>query len=180
MKKVQLFVVIFIIVIMISSVIGFVYTEPEDNNSNSFNYKGFKFILNSNSRYQADINGKLFIFDYLPNELINIELPSFDLDSDKYYLLINYTEKDQNLDYNLNKLGYSLSLTGKRANLACINEQDCDINLPVKNCEDNSFYFKKSNLNKIYLQDKCIVIESNNIEMSKLIDKLNLKIAGIE
>ncbi len=182
MKKTQLFIVIFIIVIMISSVIGFVYTRPSSNNQdpNSFSYKNFKFNPTSNGGYQVDLNGKTFIFDNLPQDLININLPNFNLEGDKYYLIMNPIERDENLNYNLNKLGYTLNLLNIKPVLACINENGCKEDLPIKNCKNNAFYFKKNNLSKIYLQDKCIIIEGDNAEMSKSIDKINLKLAGIE
>ena len=180
MKKSQLILVIFIVFIMITSAIGFVYVNPKDNNTNSFDYKGFKFYLTNNAKYQVDVNNKQFIFDYLPNDLTNIEIPNFNLQNEKYYLLMNYTEKDSNLDYNLNKLGYSLNLISKRTNLACINEKECNQELPIKDCGDDAFYIKKNNINKVYLQDKCIIIQGDDIYISKVVDKINLKLVGIE
>src|SRR3989344_4734682 len=62
MKKRQLILAIFIIVIMISSAIGFVYTN-DSNDANTINYNGFKFKLTENYNYIVDIQGKQFIFD---------------------------------------------------------------------------------------------------------------------
>lgn len=171
---------IFIVSIMIFSVIGFVYTSPDNNNQNSLDYKGFKFVLNQNNKYQIDINGNTFIFDYNPNDLSNIDVPEFNLEGDKYYLIVNYSDVDSNLEYSLGKLGYTLNLLGLRPVLACDNEQNCQENLPVKNCNSNSFYFKKSNLNKVYIDDKCIVIEGDTIGMSKSVDKINLNLINVE
>src|SRR3989344_3709677 len=180
MKKAQLFIVLFIVVIMISSVIGFVYTNPNsDQNINSFNYNNFKFDLTSNGKYQVNVNDKNFIFDYLPGDLKDIELLNFNLKDDKYYLITNYSEKDQNMDYNLNKLGYTLNLLGIKTVLACYNEEECNLDLPIKDCNNDAFYLKKSNINKVYLENKCIIIEGNPVSMSKMIDKVNLKLVGI-
>ena len=179
MKKTQVFVAIFILLIMIFSAIGFVYTNP-DTNQNSLDYKGFKFVLNQNNQYQIDMNGNSFIFDYNPNDLSNIDIPEFNLEGDKYYILVNYSDVDNNLEYSLGKLGYTLNLLGVRPVLACDNEQNCQENLPVKDCNSNSFYFKKSNLNKVYLDNKCIVIEGDTTGISKSVDKINLKLINVE
>lgn len=182
MKKIQLFFVIFIIIVMISSVIGFVYTRPSNTNqnTNSFNYNGANFNPQQNGGYSVNVNGNNFIFDYLPNELNNIELPDFNLEANKYYLIFNATEYDNNLAYSLNKLGYTLKLLGIMVNTACINEQNCDSNLPIKDCSNYAFYLKKSNVNKVYLQDKCIILEGDNLGLSKLVDRINLKLVGIK
>ena len=181
MKKSQLIIVIFIVVIMVSSVIGFVNVKQDNNlNQNSIDYSGVKFNIDNNGRYQANINDKSFIFDYLPDEIKDINLPEFNVQGEKYYLIINYSEKDNNIDYSLNKLGYTLNLLGIRAIIACDNEENCNLDLPVKDCSNNAFYIKKSNVNKVYLQDKCITIEGDNLGISKIIDKINLKLAGIK
>ena len=180
MKKTQIFVAIFILLIMIFSAIGFVYTNPDNANQNSLDYKGFKFVLNQNNQYQIDINDNSFIFDYNPNDLSNIDIPEFNLVGDKYYILVNYSDVDNNLEYNLGKLGYTLNLLGVRPVLACDNEQNCEENLPVKDCSSNSFYFVKGSLNKVYLDNKCIVIEGDTIGMSRSVDKINLKLINVE
>ena len=180
MKKTQL-IVIFIIVIMISSAIGFVYINPDANqNANAINYKGFDFTLTSSGKYIVNIEGKEFIFDYLPDEIKDIEMPDFSLASDKYYLITNPLDKNENIDYSLNKIGYTLNLLGIRAVLACDIEQECDPNMPIKDCSNDAFYFKKSNVNKVYLQDKCLVIEGDETGLSKSVDKIDLKLANIE
>ena len=166
---------------MVSSAIGFVYINPDANkNTNSINYTGFDFTLTSSGKYIVNIEGKEFIFDYFPNEIKDIETPDFSLASDKYYLITHPTDKNENIDYSLNKMGYALNLLGIRAVLACDTEEGCDPDMPVKDCSSDAFYFKKSNINKVYLQDKCIIIEGDEVSMSKGVDKIDLKLANIE
>ena len=178
MKKRQLILAIFIIIIMISSAIGFVYTN-DSNDTNTVNYNGFKFKLTENYNYIVDINGKQFIFDNLPNQLEDMELPEFSTLNTKYYLIINYSEKNGNIDYSINKLRYTLNLVNKKGILACANTEECNADLPVKDCTEDSFYLKKSSINKVYLMDKCVIIEGNDLELVRLTDKINMKLAGI-
>ena len=180
MNKKQLFLAIFIIGIMISSVIGFVYINPNDTNTNSFDYNGFKFSLDANNnRYNVNVNGANFIFDYDPRELNNIELPNFIIRGQKYYILTNTTELDSNLDYSINKLRYNLGLLEILTFPACINEQECNTNLPIKDCDTDAFYFKKSNINQVSLENKCIIIEGDTLVINQLVDKISLRLSGV-
>jgi len=180
MNKKQLILAIFIIVLMVSSVIGFIYVNPTNDNSGSFDYKGFKFRLDANGRYFTEVNGASFIFDYNPRDLNNIELPDFIIQNQKYYILTNLTQLNANLDYSINKLRYNLNLLGILTIPACINEQECNPNLPIKDCNVDAFYFKKGNINKVSIENKCIIIEGDDLGLSKLVDKVNLRLIGIE
>ena len=163
---------------MISSAIGFVYTN-DSNDANTINYNGFKFKLTENYNYIVDIQGKQFIFDNLPSQVEDIKLPDFSILNSKYYLMINYSEKNGNIDYSMNKLAYTLNLVGKKSVLACANSEECNNYLPVKDCSEDAFYFKKGNIGKISLQDKCVIIEGSDLELVRLTDKINMKLAGI-
>ena len=175
MKRAKLLMAIFIIAIMISSVIGFVSLD-KNNNPKNYEYKGYKFNLDANGRYIYNN----FIFDYPPSDLQDIKLPDFTLEKERYYLLINYSEKDENIDYGLNKLGYNLNLAGIRSVIACINELNCPQELPAKDCNEDAFYFIKSSINQVYLQDKCVIIEGDLTGINKFVDKIDLRIAKIE
>jgi len=163
---------------MISSAIGFVYTN-DSNDANTINYNGFKFKLTENYNYIVDIQGKQFIFDNLPSQVEDIKLPDFSILNSKYYLMINYSEKNGNIDYSVNKLRYTLNLVNKKGILACANMEECNADLPVKDCTEDSFYVKKSNFSKVYLQDKCVIIGGSDLELVRLTDKINMKLAGI-
>lgn len=180
MKKSNLILVIFIVFIMVSSVIGFIYTPNDDNslNQNSIDYKGFNFELTTDNRYLLNINGNNLIFDNNPNDLQSISLPNLQITQDKMYLIFNPEEKDNNLDYSISKLYYTLQIKGIRGVLSCSKEENCSNNLPIKDCNSESFYFKKSNMTNIYKQDKCIVLEGDNLEINKYVDKINLELIG--
>jgi hypothetical protein len=92
MKKSNLILVIFIVFIMLSSVIGFIYT-PDGNqalNQNSINYKGFNFQQTTDNRYITDFNGNNIVFDNPPDKLEDIILPNFQITKDKIYLIFAF------------------------------------------------------------------------------------------
>ena len=127
MKKSNLILVIFIIVIMVSSVIGFIYS-PGDNNAlsqNSIDYKGFNFQLTTDNRYITNINGNNIVFDNDPNTLESINIPNFQITQDKVYLIFNSDERDDSLDYIMSKIYLTLQVKGVRPVLACSKEENC-------------------------------------------------------
>ena len=63
--------------------------------------------------------------------------------------------------------------------LACSKQEGCDNNLPIKDCNEYSFYFVKGADTKIYKDNKCVVIEGDNLGISKAVDKINLKLLKV-
>ena len=180
MKKSNLALVIFIVVIMMSSVIGFIYS-PKDNavlNSNSIDYKGFNFEQTADNRFTTTFNGNQVIFDYSPTSLESINLPIFQITQNKVYLIFNPGERDSSLDYSMSKLAYTLQVNGIKSVLACSKEENCPGELPIKDCNNEAFYFKKSNLTNIYKDSKCVIIEGSNVNISKYVDKIGLILIG--
>ena len=176
MKKTQLFLAIFIIFIMITSVIGFLYTSDDNfslnQNNNGLKQENLDFSFTTDGRYVININGNKIIFDYLPNDLkeVNVEI----IQKDKIYLLYDPNQEDSNLNYILSKLFYNLRNLDIITNLACNKEQECPSDIPIKDCNSDAFYFKKSNLTNIYKENDCVVIEGNDIELNKIADKIIL------
>ena len=180
MKKSNLILVVFIVLIMISSVIGFIYS-PQDNqtlNQNSISYKGFNFEQTTDNRYVVKINENQVIFDNNPNSLENIILPNIQITQDKIYLIFNPEEKDSNLDYSIAKLYYTLQIKDIRPVLACSKEENCPNEFPIKDCSNEAFYFKKSNITNIYKDSNCIVLQGDNVNINKYVDKIDLALIG--
>ena len=182
MKKSNLILVVFIVFIMITSAIGFIYTPKDNNdlNQNSISYKGHNFQLTTDNRYVFDLNGNQIIFDNNPSDLDSINLPIFQITQDKVYLIFNPGERDNNLDYSMSKLAYTLQNKGIRTVLACSKEENCDAELPIKDCENEAFYFKKDNITKIYKDNNCVVLQGDSININKYVDKLDLALIGVK
>lgn len=161
---------------MVSSVIGFIYTPKDDLDQNSIDYKGFKFEITTDGRYTTTLNGNNIIFDNNPLSLENINLPEFKMTQDKIYLIFIPEERDANLDYSMSKLAYTLQIKGIRPVLACSKEENCSNKLPIKDCNNTAFYFKKSNLTKFYKDSDCVVLEGDNLNIDKYVDKINLEL----
>ena len=112
--------------------------------------------------------------------LESMNVPSLDLfNSQKFYILFDPPISDKTIEYNMQKLSYFLQSNNKIVYAACAQEEGCPNDLPIKSCKDYSFYFKQANQSKAYIQDNCYVIEGNGEEITKITDKVDLKLVGL-
>ena len=178
-KAAKIFVTLFIIVIMITSVLGFIAIQSGSNNNSQTTKKinDHKFDL-INGRWVTSINGQQFVFDSLPDQLKGYEVNDIKLNT-KNYIIYDFSKND--LENELIKLELTLRLTGNGGVRACLNEKECDNELPIVNCNDvNGFYFKLNYETKDVTKDgNCIAIEGTSYQISSYIDYINYKILGI-
>lgn len=165
---------LFIAFIMITSIIGFIWSSnSNDNNYETLEYNNHQF-KKINGKYTLELNNNEYVFDNTPYELSDINIDNLNLESDKYYLIFNPVEKDLNMEYYMQKLYLVLKSSGVNVQLACSTNEGCDNSMPVKNCDDYSFYLKRSEDAKVYKDNKCVVIQGDNLNINKEIDKINL------
>lgn len=169
---------LFIIIIMVSSVLG--YIEMRTDEESKYSYNGFKFAK-QNDKFVTTINNKDYVFDYFPTDIQNISIKTNNFNSQKVYLVFNASERDQNLEYVLSKVSYTLNSLGYSIVFACAEEKDCP-DIPIVKCaeEKDAVLFKKNNsTEKIYTINKCNVIEGDAIGLVKASDRFNYHILGV-
>src|SRR3989344_82770 len=170
---------LFIAFIMITSVIGFIWSSGSGEETYEvIEYNGYEF-KNINGRYLVEVNSNEYVFDNSPYEVGDIDIGNFNLESDKYYILFTPNEKDLNMEYAMQKLYLVLNSLGVKVQSACSTEEECDPGLPIKSCEDYSFYFIRGDSAKVYKDNNCVVIEGDNEGMDNGVDKINMKLLGI-
>ncbi len=167
-------VALFILIIMVFSVFGM----WKASQANTVEYNGFEFILTQNG-WLTTINDKQYFFNFLPNELEQINSTPIDLNGPKVY--IAYDSKDKGLEKTntINYLGSIIFQKGIRVVLSCTDEENCpDDEWPIVKCDDASadvILLKanhEDNESKIFKQDKCYVIQAgNNFDLSLLREK---------
>ena len=166
----------FIIAIMVFSVLGFMWGGNEESSTITTDEYG---LIEINNKWILEKDGIQYGFDYHPSELKDIQVDSFNINNQKYYFIFNQEEKDNNLDYSLGKLYYSLNQLGVQVFLACSEEESCELDIPIKDCSEPSFYFKKAEETKVYLDENCIMVEGDNQGLSMAVDKLNYLFLGV-
>ncbi|MFH1839900.1 MAG: hypothetical protein ABH849_02010 [Nanoarchaeota archaeon] len=176
-NKKKVFLGIFIVVIMVSSILGYTFKEDEEDSGIVFN--GVQFYQNQD-KWVAYVGNGYFAFDYLPNEVEEIQYETFQINSNKVYLGYIPTEKNVNFDYGLSKVYSTLNSLGIKSVLACSEEENCP-DIPLVDCS-NEFQvvsFIESEDNKIYKEDNCIILECTSDEISKCADTFNYVLLGV-
>ena len=175
----------FIIFIMVSSVIGFMWGRSGSVQKEE--YKGMVFVLKEN-QWVIEINDMNFEFDFFPTETENINVSPSIASKMKNTLEIDST-------YNLNdSQAKAIVLSQYRMSqiLARLNiylrmglADENDFNLPIIDCDDATdlvpvLYFESSNQTKISLKGNCIIAESRNADdFIRIKDRLLYAILGV-
>ncbi len=143
---------------MITSTIGFIWKDQstEDNREKS----------------ELDIGNSKIPLDNKINELSTIEIPlAVPVINEKFYIVVENKTYDQ-IAYKLTKLAASF---GIRATKACIDEEGCDINLPIVDCNSTTIIMRNNNQNKpIQADQNCIILQGDYLWVNKLSERLIL------
>ena len=174
-KKLLVYILGFgIIMLMVGSVLSlWVFKEEQNTETTTYEYNGYKFV-DSNNGYIININNKNIAFNYLPNELEDIEAEGFNFVNNKYYILFDPAELNEG-SYEVTKIKAILNYFSILGVPACVKDEGCS-NIPIKDCSADAIYLKKES-DKIYNQDKCIVLSYDN--SGKIIDLFFYKALGV-
>ena len=179
-KNVPLFVVSGILLIMILSIFAVGFGGDSVSETNKLEYKGYNFV-NREGIWTININSVKHNFEYSPNDVetvssINFKNINFPV---KTYLIFNPDEFSEN-SLELARIRQFLFYKGISTSLACIKEQNCG-DLPIVDCNtyENVIYFKNGETTQIYLNNKCIVLESVPGNEVKIINRFMYDLLGI-
>ncbi len=174
-QRKNLFFPIFIAIILVSSILGFIWKDQ--GSADIKEYKGYKFTK-INNKWITEINGKQIFFDYYPEELENIIVPPLKRDVGKIYVAFDPEQRDINIDYILQKTIDSLSNAGIKPVFACIKDSPECPDIPIIKCENNDLVIQilKTEEAKIFKQNNCIILEGDIVYLNKATDKLKLNL----
>ena len=160
---------ILIVIIMTSSILGFVWTNITTNN---YTYKGHKFKLQGNY-FILNVDNKQINTNYLPSDIehikINEEIKSRIKNNPMFYVSFNPDSK--NINY-IDKVRFDLTNELQKTGIHIISGKtinSTNYNIPIITCENATayvpvIYLKDSNATKFLLQDNCIIAESSSSE----------------
>lgn len=150
----------FLIAILVFSTAGYAFFNNDDREDKTeHDYNGLKFI-NNQGFWVLDIEGELFYFQYLPDELDDVSISgTYDLStfSGEPLYFVNNNAASQEI---LNNLGRYI----ERYQEACL--ESCGEDLPIKDCESNLIIFENgvtnsTQMTKVYKEANCTYIEGN-------------------
>lgn len=177
-RRNQITIGVILIFVMVIGTLGFALqgfgsgnTDTGDDSSvNNIEYNGFEFV-NQNGLW---VLGN-FIFKNVPQQVEDIGFVSSTInDYQGKPLYIDSESEEAELEIFINLGNIAL-----RTQRACIEERDCEENLPIKTCTDNFIIIRESNMSNILQQDNCVFIEGASGDLTQLTDQFLFKILGI-
>ena len=173
-KRSQIIVGLILVLVMLFSAIGYGFMGGDNSKENKINYNGFEFVKQGEF-WKARIENIDFIFKYNPNQVNKISSQVNYLDSyfnKPLYILSENAQAEIEINKNLNQIV-------QRMQYACLNEENCEGNFPIKTCEDN-FIIIKEGEGKIEQEGNCVFITGAQEDLVKLTDEFLFKILKIE
>lgn len=179
-KRNQLIIGGILIFIMIGSTFGYVMLgDSSDKNSGTekVNYKGYLFV-NTNGFWVLSIGNYNFIFQYNPEQVEKVDKELNKLDSYAGKVLYFFYENENVLGA-ATEISQNLRDIVLRVQGACIEEEGCPEEWPIKDCSNNFIIIKEANESKIYQEENCVFIEGQSEELIKTVDGFLFNIMGI-
>ena len=181
-KKMQTLMMGFIAVILVSSIMGFIWKGGPPK----VEYNDIPFVQEPEG-WSAEINGRNVVFNYHPTEVEHINMSS-EIASRLSTVEIDttYDLDDEYAEY-IAKVQYVLAqgLSGFDIFVVSGFTTENEFDRPIITCNKATpfvpvLYFKKSNETNVYLEGNCIIAEASRGEdLIKIKDRLLYAILGI-
>jgi hypothetical protein len=179
-KRNRLIIGMVLIGLMVLSTVGYALTGRGESSARTQNIKirGVDFVKND-AYWQFSLNGQDYVTEYNPSEIKDIKtveglsLQNF---QNKPLYFVGDNEAISELARNLNNQAL-------RVQKACLSEDDCKENSPIKNCSENNIIIvkepDKNESQNIYKTDNCIFIIANSTEQAKYSDAFLFSVLNI-
>jgi len=181
-KKKNTFLTILILILLLLSTLGYAFLNTDssqDSSKISIKFNGYDFY-NQENIWVLPIQGLNFFFYNHPSQLNlshlnnNSQIKSIDNYVGKPLYFSSVDPSSYSLLYsNL----FSPNSISSRIQEACFS--DCELDLPVKNCQDNFIIIIESNESSITQDQNCVWIKGNKNELSSLTQEYFLRILGV-
>jgi len=180
-KQNQLILGIGLIIIMIFSTLGYALTgRTNDDEIEEINYNGIKFAQDGSGYWRFNVGGSDFLTKYNPEEVQDIEfngnLDLSNLQNEPLYFDSEFNEPNFEIARNLERFVL-------RIQNACVDEENCIGDLPIKNCfEDNVIIIQEIEEGideEIFQQGNCVFINADSTNQTRYADKFLFDLLGI-
>jgi hypothetical protein len=165
-----------LILIMMGSTFGIIVDSfGKNGNSQDVKYNGYSFS-NENDYWTTTIGNYKFIFKYNPTQVERIQSNLRYLNSYSGIPVYIYSE-----DY-LSEIEVRRNLGSvvQRFQGACIDEKNCQGDLPIRDCSNNFILIRKANESRIYQNESCVFIEGKQENLTQITDEFLYWVTGIE
>ncbi len=176
-KKNQIIIGAILIFIMLGSTFAVIVDSLSSsrNEIEKVEYNGYEFV-NENGFWATSVGSYRFLFRYNPTQVekINAEMRYISSYSGTP-LYVFYEDEPAFIEINRN-----LGEVVQRFQGACLEEEGCPENWPIRDCSNNFVIIKESNESKIYQEQNCAFIEGPKENLTQITDEFLFLITGIE
>ena len=168
-----------LVVVMFFSVLGYAFQRDVDDSTQKVIYSGFEFV-NQNGFWFLDMGQFQFAFKYNPRQVerIDSELDYLNKYSGKpLYISSESAEAEAEIYRNL---FYYPNRIVERMQSACLTDENCGENSPIKTCADNFIIIKESENTEIIQNESCVFIKGPQQNLTKITDEFLFKILNID
>ena len=163
-----------LIFVMFFSVLGYGFLGRDNQSSNKLDYNGYEFIK-QNEIWYLELGDFDFAFKNNPQEVEEITSQLKPLDNYLDKPLYIYSEnKETEIEIYMN-----LQQIAQRIQYACLNEDECEGDLPIKTCEENFIIIQKDEINEIVQENNCVFIRGKTEKLLELSDEFLFNILEI-
>lgn len=148
------------ILLLVLSTAGYSLMSGDDDGVSSKVVENGLTFYRQDGVWKSSIDGQVFAFQYLPSEVANVSVNgSFDLEMYSGQP-IYYVGSDAGIVEVLSNIGrYALRYQG-----ACLNERDCEEDLPIKSCENNVFITLEGNETLVDSEENCVYLFGDSVK----------------
>ncbi|MEE9525191.1 MAG: hypothetical protein V3V78_01120 [Candidatus Woesearchaeota archaeon] len=183
-EKKKLIISLFIVFIMVSSGIGYMFGK---DGGEKYKYNDHSFLKRGNE-WVLKVDGGELVFSYFPETVENIDL-NFDISALNGLVEIDTTsDPDDKFKGKIAEAQYKMQdVLGKASNTYILNgmTDENDFNMPIIGCDKATslvpvIYFKESNETKIEKVGECIIAEARSeLDVLALKDRILYGMLGI-
>ncbi len=167
--------------LLVLSILGYaLFSKPENTQTRKLTYNDVVFTFDGRM-WHFSLNGHNFATVFSPMNTTNISLPG-NLEE----IFANYTSAPlyfvtSNIDA-VDELVRNLGFFIPRAQLACIQGEKCEGNLPVKNCQEHNIIIIKDSPNEsgVSIKQNCLIIEGSYEEQLRIADAIIFRLLGVQ
>ena len=149
-----------LIVLMVLSTLGFALIGSDNGTDSSVEDMGVKFVR-ENGLWNFKMDGQSYVSQNLPSSLLDVKINGSFYFSDyvnKPLYLVNPDSQSASVLLSV------LSRYFLRYQQACISEDDCEGDLPVKSCSDNVIVFVPGNETRLWREENCVFLEGDLVK----------------
>ncbi len=173
-KRNQVIIGVILIIVMFGSVFAVIVGSFGNKENSKVDYNSFEFFKQSNF-WILEIGDFDFIFKYNPNEIQEIET--------EVKFLNNYYGKPLYISSENSEATYEIASNLEQVTLrmqnACLDEEDCEDDLPLKTCDDNFIIIEEKNETNILQDNNCVFIQGPQENLTMISDEFLFHILGV-